>query len=365
MLYFDATNSIRSKTKSGLQRVSNALAKALEAETAVARVAWCARVGCYRDAANAEIHCEFADTLLVPDLFAEEDRPGFGDFIARCPGKTVAIFHDAIPLRFPEFTWPHSVRKHPQYLKDLAGFNQVLAVSSASRDDLAGYWQWLKLENTPPIAVVPSGADIQAGRLRRQEAVLPTSRQILQTGILEPRKNQAVSLAAAEILHRQGIDFRLGFVGRINPHFGKPIQKAIRRAHKAGVPIKHHGKLSDEELTALYEQARFTLLPSRAEGNGLPVLESLWQGLPVICSNLPAAQDWASGDSVWVVDPLTADSLAAAIRHWLQDDDAYAQAVRHARAIGLPTWRDSARAILTALDQGQGDLGERPPSPPA
>ncbi|MGE9295003.1 MAG: glycosyltransferase [Puniceicoccales bacterium] len=350
MLYFDATNSLNSRTKSGLQRVAQALRRALEAETALQPVTWNTRRAAYLLAdGGAAIQWTPEDTLLIPDIFSEEDRPGYADFIAACPAQTTAIFHDAIPLRFPEFTWPHSVRKAPRYLKDLSLFDRVFAVSNQSRRELTGFWDWLNLDNQPPVTVVPSGADIHPDRPRKTSENIPTGKQVLKTGILEPRKNQTASLAAARILHEQGVDFRLGFVGRVNPHYGKPITQAIRKAAKAGVPAKHHGKISDDELAALYREARFTLLPSRAEGNGLPVLESLWQGLPVICSNLPAAQDWAEGASVRVVDPLTPESLAAAMRDWLEDDAAYAEAVRHARGIALPTWRECAQKVLSIL----------------
>lgn len=347
MLYYDVTNSLGSKTKSGLQRVAQALRRALEEQSALTVVAWNKKRGAY-EAGKAPVAFRPGDTLLLPDLFAEEDRPGFAEFISACPSQTAAIFHDAIPLKFPEWTWPHSVRKAPLYLKDLARFDRVLAVSNQSKRDITGFWEWQGLETTPPVEVIPSGADIHPGQPRvTQER--PVSRHILQTGILEPRKNQTASLAAAELLHGHGVDFFLNYIGRVNPHFGKPVQQAIKRATKAGTPVKHHGKLSDDELAALYAKARFTLLPSRAEGNGLPVLESLWQGLPVICSKLPAAQDWATGEAVRVVDPLTPESLAAAMREWLEDDNAYARAAAAARTMELPTWEYAARTILSTL----------------
>jgi len=346
MLYFDVTNSHRSRTKSGLQRVAQALLRALEAEAEPVPVAWNPKRRAYQGIDKAPRQPQAGDALLVPDIFSEEDRPGYAEFIKNSPARTVAIFHDAIPVRFPEFTWPHSVRKAPRYLKDLARFDQVLAVSHQSRDELLGFWAWAGLETTPPVTVVPSGADIHPERPRNTRDRLPNGRLVLQTGILEPRKNQMTTLEAAGILYERGVDFRLGFIGRVNPHFGKPIAKTIRHLEKSGLPVTHHGKLSDDELATLLAEARFTLLPSRVEGNGLPVLESLWQGLPVICSNLPVARDWANGESVRIVDPMTPQALANAIQTWLEDDDAYQRAARHAREVNLPTWRDAARAIL-------------------
>jgi len=66
-------------------------------------------------------------------------------------------------------------------------------------------------------------------------------------------------------------------------------------------------------------------------------------------SKLPAAQDWATGEAVRVVDPLTPESLAAAMREWLEDDNAYARAAAAARTMELPTWEYAARTILSTL----------------
>ncbi|MEO0794183.1 MAG: glycosyltransferase [Verrucomicrobiota bacterium] len=353
MLYYDATNSLRAKTKSGLQRVAQRLRASLSQQMPLEPVVWSNRqVGFLGAESKQRISFGAGDCLLVPDLFSEEDRVGFGDFVSGCSAFTVAIFHDAIPLKFPEFTWPHSVRKHPRYMKDLARFDRVLAVSSQSRDELVGYWQWTGLADMPKAEVVPSGADIDADRPRNRTPRTNVGRQITQIGILEPRKNQVVSLAAARLLKAQGVDFELGFIGRVNPHYGKPIQQEIKQTAKAGVPVRYHGRLSDAEMAELISATRLTLLPSRAEGNGLPVLESLWQGLPVICSRLPVAVDWATGDAVRIVDPMTPDALAEAMREWLEDDASYQKAVQAACAMDLPTWEESATAIKAVVECG-------------
>jgi hypothetical protein len=71
-------------------------------------------------------------------LFSEEERPGFTAWLEARPCRAAAIFHDAIPLKLPQITWPRSVARHPGYLKLLAQFDRIWAVSAASREELTG-----------------------------------------------------------------------------------------------------------------------------------------------------------------------------------------------------------------------------------
>ncbi len=83
--------------------------------------------------------------------------------------RCAAIFYDAIPLKHPHITWPQSVARHPDYLKLLAGFDHVLAISAASRSELVSYWQWLGVNVTPPVTLLALGADADRPPQARQE----------------------------------------------------------------------------------------------------------------------------------------------------------------------------------------------------
>ncbi|MCX6956078.1 MAG: hypothetical protein NTV51_28415, partial [Verrucomicrobia bacterium] len=125
MIFFDVTKAGGAGHRSGLMRVSARLADGLrDVATEVRWGAW--------DRAKAGPD----DWFLTGELFSEEERPGFTEFLARPPCQLAAIFHDAIPLKHPHITWPQSVARHPGYLKLLARFDRVWAVSEASRDEL-------------------------------------------------------------------------------------------------------------------------------------------------------------------------------------------------------------------------------------
>ena len=135
MIHFDVTSRARSSHSSGLLRVSRRLHESLGD---------CAQGFCWAPARPPSLGT--GDWVLSPELFSPEERPGFLDFLKNAPARKAAIFHDAIPLRLPHITWPRSVARHPAYLKMLAEFDLVLAVSEASRQELLGFWRWLGIK---------------------------------------------------------------------------------------------------------------------------------------------------------------------------------------------------------------------------
>ncbi|MFM7751399.1 MAG: hypothetical protein ACKPB0_13400, partial [Opitutaceae bacterium] len=109
MIFLDTTKSADARHRSGLTRVTTRLAAALG--EAARPVRW--------DAARRTFAAEDgssqgpADWFITAELFSEEERPGLGEFLTTKGCRTAAIFHDAIPLRFPQTTWPKSVARHP------------------------------------------------------------------------------------------------------------------------------------------------------------------------------------------------------------------------------------------------------------
>src|SRR5688572_2243033 len=121
MIFFDVTKTASARQRSGLVRVSERLRGALG--DAAAPIAW----------TEWQRHAKRGDWFLTPELFSEEERPGFSELLETRPCRIAAIFHDAIPLQHPHITWPQSVARHPSYLTLLARFDLVWAVSEASR----------------------------------------------------------------------------------------------------------------------------------------------------------------------------------------------------------------------------------------
>lgn len=336
MIFFDVTKTGSAGHRSGLTRVSARLAGELGA--AATQVRWPAWDG----------GMEAGDWFFTSELFSEEERPGITDFLATCRGRTAAIFHDAIPLRHPQITWPQSVARHPSYMKLLAQFDQIWAVSAASRDELIGFWKWQGLEKTPPVDVLALGADFNGlTRVTRSEAA--RGPVLLSVGILEPRKNQALLLDAAEVLWRDGMKFELNLVGRVNPHFGKPLVARVQKLAGELSGLRYHAAADDATVAALYARARVSLFPTIAEGCGLPLLESLWLGVPCVCSDLPVLRENSDGGGCLAVSTNDRTAWTEALRRVLTDDALVARLEREAATRPLPTWAAAAETLRLAL----------------
>jgi glycosyltransferase involved in cell wall biosynthesis len=339
MIYFDVTKSASAGHRSGLMRVSARLGDGLG--PAVQPVAW----PHWNRAAARD------DWFLTGELFSEAERPGFREFLKNPPCRLAAIFHDAIPLKLPHITWPQSVARHPEYMKLLASFDRVFAVSAASRSDLVEFWRWQGTEARARVETIALGADfdgapraVQISNLRSQ-----ISNLLLCVGIIEPRKNQAFLLDVCAQLWREGLAFELHLVGRVNPHFGRPIVAKIKSLRKSFPGLNFHEAADDRTLAELYARADASVFPSLAEGCGLPLLESLWRGVPCLCSDLPVLRENADGGGCRAVAPNDTTAWKGALQAVLTDSAVVEKLRAEATGRPLPRWADTAAALRAAL----------------
>jgi len=338
MIFFDVTEVSAWRHASGLARVSRRLRA--ELGDAAAPASWPAM----RTAPGP------ADWVLTPELFSEAERPGFTEFLERRPCRLAALYHDAIPIKHPATTWPRSVERHPSYMKLLARFDRVWAVSAASRDELLGFWRWQGIASPPPVEILALGADWD-GLPREAAAGADASgpARIVSVGILEPRKNQTALLDACGELRREGLEMELHLVGRVNPHFGRPIAARVEAMRADWPGLRHHSRMDDAALASLVRSARSTALASFAEGCGLPLLESLWLGVPCVCSGIAPFLENASAGGCEVVASNDLAGWTGALRRMLTDPGHRARLASEARARPLPTWAGAARALREAL----------------
>jgi glycosyltransferase involved in cell wall biosynthesis len=337
MIYFDITKTGSVRHRSGLARMSGRLRD--ELGSAACALPW--------DECRARAARD--DWFVTSELFSERERPGFLEFVRARTCRTAAIFADAIPLKHPQITWPQSVARHPGYMKALASFERVWAISAASRDELRDYWQWLGLDAVPPIDVLPLGADLSRAPRAGMRAAAPGWPILLCVGILEPRKNQMLLLDACERLWADGLRFELHIVGRVNPHFGPPIVARINSLQRQSLPLHYHAGAPDETLAALYARARATVFPTIAEGCGLPLLESLWHGVPCVCSDLPVLRENADAGGCLMAKTGNLEAWCGALRGILTDDLLHARLTSETAHRLLPKWADSAASLRLGL----------------
>jgi glycosyltransferase involved in cell wall biosynthesis len=339
VILFDTTNTSHWRHSSGLTRVSRRLREELGSAAKPVQWPW--------ETAGATS----ADWILTPELFSEDERPGLVSLLGGRPCRLAAIYHDAIPIKHPSITWPKSVERHPAYMKLLARFDRVWAVSEASRRELLAFWSWQGVSAPPPVDVLPLGGDWEGQDRASAPAAAATDQpaRIVSIGILEPRKNQGVLIEAGEALAREGVPFELHLVGRVNPERGRPVEALARAASRRWPGLVQHRFLGDRGLAELVRSARATAFPSIAEGCGLPVLESLWLGVPCLCGDAPAVLETARGGGCAVIEGNGLEGWKSALRKVLTDSAFRNRLAAEAAARTLPTWAGAAHILLKAL----------------
>ena len=172
---------------------------------------------------------------------------------------------------------------------------------------------------------------------------------LLTVGTLEPRKNHARLLDAYARLRASGVEVDLVVAGA--PGW---LDDDIRARLAASPGVRYEGAVSDERLGALYRGAVALAYPSLGEGFGLPVLEGLHLGVPVVTSAGTACADVA-GESALLVDPYDVDALADGLARILSDRALRDDLVRRGRARAAAfTWTRTAEATRESYVRAAG-----------
>jgi len=286
--------------------------------------------------------------LIVPELFSPNLAPPHAQL--RVSGPRVAIFHDAIPLKYPELSPAKTVAFYPRYLHSLLQFDGIAANSEDSAQTLRDYFRWLGPTRTPQVAAIPLGVNLPATipPPLTIDASAPSSEPptMLSIGSIEGRKNHLALLDAAESLWARGRRFKLHIIGLAQAETGRAALEKIRALQAAGRPLRYPGHADLATVEAAYGECRFTVYPSIIEGFGLPVIESLARGRPCICSGKGALGEVAAGGGTLTLDEMTAPAIATAIDTLLQSPDTLSQLATEARARRFRTWAEYTDSLL-------------------
>ena len=228
--------------------------------------------------------------------------------------KFVAMVHDLIPITHPEYVRAESVAAHRARIATIELLaDGVIANSAATRDALiAG----MSRDRALPIAVAHLGTEIGA----QVPAMLSDRPYFVCVATIEARKNHLLLLNIWQrMLEGQGAAApRLHLVGKRGWENEQVVDMLERCTALRGVVIEHHD-LSDAAMRAMLSGARAMLLPSFAEGFGMPVAEALAVGTPVICADIAALRE-VGGDAPEYLDPLDGLGWLAAIEDYARPD---------------------------------------------
>ena len=170
----------------------------------------------------------------------------------------------------------------------------------------------------PQYHVITEAAELD--RVRQRYHLLKPF--VLYVGTIEPRKNLTRLVRAFAQARQQQPELELILVGQLGWKYAS-LLKAIEDLN-LGQAVRRLGYVPDEDLPALYNLARVLAFPSLYEGFGLPVIESMACGTPVLTSNGSSLAEIAAGAS-WLIDPLDVDDIARGLVRLAVDDALHAQ----------------------------------------
>jgi glycosyltransferase involved in cell wall biosynthesis len=182
----------------------------------------------------------------------------------------------------------------------------------------------------------------------RDKYALPSSPYILAVGTIQPRKNYSRLVAALGDLREGGLDVALVIAGG-KGWLDTPIYESVRAAGLEAY-VKFLGYVNDADLPALYSHAAAFAMPSLYEGFGLPILEAMACGTPVVTSRVSSLPE-AAGEAALLVDPTDTGALADALRRVLSDSDLRHRLIeRGLRHVAPFVWERTAEQLAAAFD---------------
>lgn len=251
-------------------------------------------------------------------------------------GIRATTIHDLVPLRFPEWTTARTRRMHGAKYRNAARTCDLFFCNSAAtaRDVV----ERLDVPEERVRVAYPG----VGGEFRTEGPRADLGRPyLLSVATLEPRKNLATLVRAFQLLDGQRALALVGAEG-----WGEQPLLDHR-------DIVRLGYVGDEELARLYRGADAFVLPSRFEGFGIPVVEAMASGVPVVASS-DRSLDEASGDAAVRADPDEPEALAAGIREALdRRDELVDRGLAHA---GRFSWAKTGRVFLSAYLEAAATL---------
>jgi glycosyltransferase involved in cell wall biosynthesis len=274
--------------------------------------------------------------------------------LASCP--VIVTVHDLIFDRYPEYM--PSAWSRPYYRLLMAASirraRKVIAVSQATAADLTRYYGApahkiaVILEGAEPGLGAPVDAERREAVRQRYDLARPF---LLSVGVRRPHKNLD-RLVRAYARLAPAIEHDLLFVGPADERFPDVARRTVLDAGLDG-RVRFLGWVSEEDLAVLYTLADLVVVPSLVEGFGLPALEAMASGTPVVAASVSSLPE-VVGQSGVLVDPYDEAAMALALQTLLEDRErrrCLAEAGRSQAATF--TWQKAARQVLRIYEDLQ------------
>jgi glycosyltransferase involved in cell wall biosynthesis len=265
----------------------------------------------------------------------------------------ILTVHDLSTIVYPSLHGTlNEVRTRLSLAMSVGKIDRIIAVSNFTKNELMREFRM----PSSAISVVYEGVDPSFRRVDNCGSVLNKygleRGYILYVGTIEPRKNLETAMKAFYKLKRMNICRKFVLAGARGWKL-TGFYKTIRELHLFE-DIRILGSIAQSDLPALYSGSALFVYPSIYEGFGLPVLEAMACGTPVLTSNSSSLPE-VVGDAAAIVSPLDVDGMASAMREILTDDGlAREMAKMGIRRSQQFSWDETARKTIRVYEEAHG-----------
>lgn len=234
--------------------------------------------------------------------------------------KSIVTIHDLIFLRHPEYYhWLDTKIYAWKFRQTIREADHIIAISECTKRDIIEYGG----VDESRISVIYQSCAPRFSTTQRDNV---PERYVLSVGSIEARKN---ILLAVKALHHLPEELSLVIVGR-HTSYTDQVEAYVKEHHLDHRVKILHG-VSDEQLPTLYAQAEAFVYPSRYEGFGIPIIEAISCGLPVVACTGSCLEEAGGPDSLYV-DPDDEQAMANAIRQVLRGAEGREERIRRSQA---------------------------------
>lgn len=213
----------------------------------------------------------------------------------------IGVTYDLIPILYPQFVVDDLSKVFCNFYSfALKYFDGFIAISDTVKNDLINYIKLQNLDkNKYKFDHFVLGADLKKNIFNEEnirssvKTMFDSSPVYLIVSTIEPRKNHQLLLDVFDKLWFENLDVKLCIVGRIGWKVEELIQR-IKKHKRFNKKLFMFNDLNDDELIFCYKKSKSLVFPSFTEGFGLPIVESLYFGLPVLASDIPIHREIGS-----------------------------------------------------------------------
>lgn len=278
--------------------------------------------------------------------------------ILKKQGTTIiAHIYDIISITHPQYCLQRGVYNFMDFIgAHLQYADKIIVNADATKSELEGLAARLKCE-LPPCYVVPLGADFSEKNVAKKEDVsseLMTAAAdkpyILMVGTIEPRKNHKLLLEAYDKGLKK-LGYNVIFAGYMGWNM-EEFEQRLKEHPDFSKGIYHFTGLRDNEISYLYKHAKFLAFCSYTEGYGLPIIEAIQRGTPVIAADVPVLREVGGEYCVWFEQD-NAEELCEIVQEFNIDNIQYKRLKNHIAEYQTINWKNAFGRMWDCLDDGK------------